>query len=89
MSEAHVHARKAAAALLMMAKTTSDRTVAAGLVDAAADLKDHAGELPPPLDPRAPDIQPPKGLRPRLEPGGIRWLCDKCTDAPSDSVVGS
>jgi hypothetical protein len=30
-----------------MAKTTSDPKVAAGLVDAAADLKDQAGELPP------------------------------------------
>ena len=42
------HARQAALALLKMAKTTSDPQVAAGLVEAAADLKDQAGELPPP-----------------------------------------
>jgi hypothetical protein len=41
------HARQAAAALLKMAKTTSDPRVAAGLVEAAADLKEQAGELPP------------------------------------------
>jgi hypothetical protein len=40
------HAREAAAALLKMAKTTSDAAVAAGLVEAAAKLKDEAGELP-------------------------------------------
>jgi hypothetical protein len=33
--------------LLKMAKTTSDPKVAVGLVEAAADLKDQAGELPP------------------------------------------
>jgi hypothetical protein len=43
------HARQAAAALLKMAKTTSDPKIAAGLVEAAADLKDQAGELPPPV----------------------------------------
>ena len=42
-----IHARQAALALLKMAKTTSDPKVAAGLVEAAADLKDQAGELPP------------------------------------------
>jgi len=41
------HARQAALALLKMAKTTSDPKVAAGLVEAAANLKDQAGELPP------------------------------------------
>ena len=41
------HARQAALALLKMAKTTSDPKIAAGLVEAAADLKDQAGELPP------------------------------------------
>jgi hypothetical protein len=35
-----------------MAKTTSDPKVAAGLIGAAADLKEQAGELPP-LDPEA------------------------------------
>ena len=35
-------------ALLKMAKTTSDPNIAAGLVEIAADLKDQAGELPPP-----------------------------------------
>jgi hypothetical protein len=42
------HTRQAAAALLKMAKTTSDPKLAARLVDLAADLKDQAGELPPP-----------------------------------------
>jgi len=46
------HARQAALALLKMAKTTSDPKVAAGLLDAAADLKDQAGELPPGLPER-------------------------------------
>ena len=50
------HARQAAAALLKMAKTTSDPRVAAGLVDVAADLKDQAGELPPPIIERLKDI---------------------------------
>jgi hypothetical protein len=40
-----------------MAKTTSDPDVVAGLVSAAADLKDQAGELPPPVSPKPPDIQ--------------------------------
>jgi hypothetical protein len=40
-----------------MAKTTSDPKVAAGLINAAADLKDQAGELPPPITATAPDIQ--------------------------------
>jgi hypothetical protein len=40
------HARRAVLALLKMAKTTTDPKVAAGLIDAAADLKDQAGELP-------------------------------------------
>lgn len=56
MSEIRFHARKAAEALLKMAKTTSDLNVAAGLIEAAADLKDQAGELPPPLEPKAPDL---------------------------------
>ena len=50
------HARQAAAALLKMAKTTSDPRVAAGLVAVAADLKDQAGELPPPIIERLKDI---------------------------------
>jgi hypothetical protein len=40
------HTREAAAALLKMAKSTSNPEVAAGLIRAAADLKDQAGELP-------------------------------------------
>lgn len=40
-------ARRAAVALLHMAKTTSDPKIAAGLISVAADLKDQAGELPP------------------------------------------
>jgi len=50
------HARQAAAALLKMASTTSDPKVAAGLVEAAADLKDQAGELPLPASVKAPDV---------------------------------
>jgi hypothetical protein len=42
LTETRYHARRAAAALLKMAKTTSD-------VEIAADLKDQAGELPPRL----------------------------------------
>jgi hypothetical protein len=49
VAENRFHARQAAAALLKMAKSTSDPKVAAGLVDVAADLKDQAGELPPPV----------------------------------------
>jgi hypothetical protein len=54
VSENRFHARQAAAALLKMAKTTSDPNVAAGLIE-AADLKDQAGELPPAIGPKAPD----------------------------------
>ena len=46
MAENHFHARQAAIALLKMAKATSDPMVAAGLVEAAADLKEQTGELP-------------------------------------------
>ena len=49
MSDNHFHSRKAAAALLKMARVTSDPDLAAKLVQAAADLKDQAGELPPPV----------------------------------------
>jgi hypothetical protein len=58
VSKNHYHAREAAAALLRMAKATSDRAVAAGLVEAAAKLKDEAGELSPPMSAKAPDVQP-------------------------------
>ena len=37
-------------ALLKMAKSTTDPDLAAKLVDVAADLKEHAGELPPDAD---------------------------------------
>jgi len=57
VAENHIHARRAAAALLKMAKTTSDPKVAAGLVEAAADLKEQAGELPPPISMKPPDVQ--------------------------------
>jgi hypothetical protein len=43
VSQNRYHARQAAAALLKMAKTTSDPRVAAGLVEAAADLKERTG----------------------------------------------
>jgi hypothetical protein len=51
------HARQAAAALLKMAKTTSDPKVAVGLIEAAADLKEQAGELPSPISIRPPDVR--------------------------------
>ena len=51
------HTRQAAVALLKMAKATSDPNVAARLIEAAAELKDQAGELPPPTSPQPPDIQ--------------------------------
>ena len=54
VSENRFHARQAALALLKMAMTTSDPKIAAGLVEAAADLKDQAGELPPSLSINAP-----------------------------------
>jgi hypothetical protein len=57
MSANRYHARQAAAALLKMAKTTSNQEIAARLVEAAAELKEQAGELPPPLSIRAPDVQ--------------------------------
>jgi hypothetical protein len=57
VAENRFHARRAAAALLKMAKTTSDPKVAAGLVEAAADLKDQAGELPPAISVKPPDVQ--------------------------------
>jgi hypothetical protein len=47
VSENRFHTRQAAAALLKMAKSTSDPELAASLVRAAADLKEQAGELPP------------------------------------------
>jgi len=56
VSDQHFHARQAAAALLKMAKTTSNLDMAAGLVQAAADLKDQAGELPPLIPAFAPDV---------------------------------
>jgi hypothetical protein len=58
VSENCYHAREAAAALLKLAKTTSDPAVAAGLIEAAANLKDHIGELPPLGSAKAPDVQP-------------------------------
>ena len=61
MSENRFHARQAALALLKMAKTTSDPKIVAGLVDAAAILKDQAGELPPP----APEVKPKRALDPQ------------------------
>jgi hypothetical protein len=48
VSRLRFHARQAAAALLKMARTSSEPKVVAGLVDAAAVLKEQAGELPPP-----------------------------------------
>jgi hypothetical protein len=45
----HYFARKAAAALIKFAKTTSDPRVAAALVEKAADMKDRLDGLPPRL----------------------------------------
>ena len=56
MSQNRFHTRQAALALLKMAKTTSDPKVAAALIEAAADLKDQAGELPLSIQTKAPDI---------------------------------
>ena len=50
------HTREAAVALLKMAKTVSDPQLAARLVEAAADLKEQAGELPKPSTVKAPDV---------------------------------
>jgi hypothetical protein len=58
VSKNYYHAREAAAALLKMAKTASDPAVAAGLIEAAAKLQDQAGDLPPPVSAKAPDVQP-------------------------------
>jgi hypothetical protein len=57
VSDKHFHTRGAAAALLKMAKSTSDPSVASGLIQAAADLKDQAGELPPSVDSAPPALQ--------------------------------
>jgi hypothetical protein len=40
-----------------MAKTTSDPKVAAGLIEAAANLKEQAGELPRAISVKPPDVQ--------------------------------
>jgi hypothetical protein len=57
MAQNRFHTRQAAVALLKMAQATTDPNVAARLVEAAAELKEQAGELPPPTSPKAPDIQ--------------------------------
>lgn len=57
VAENRFHTRQAAAALLKMAQATSDSTVSARLIEAAADLKEQAGELPPLTSPQAPDVQ--------------------------------
>ena len=51
------HIRRAAAAMLRMAQSTSDPVLAAKLIDLAAHLKEQAGELPVRLI-EAPDLQP-------------------------------
>ncbi len=56
MSNNRYHAREAAAALLKMAQTTSDPAVAVSLVDAAIQLKEQAGELPPPATQEPPTL---------------------------------
>lgn len=57
MAREHFHARLAAAALLKMAKLTSDPDLAAKLVTAAANLKEQAGELLPPVSIKPPGVQ--------------------------------
>jgi hypothetical protein len=56
MTKNRFHTRQAPAALLKMAQATSDKSVAARLIEAAANLQAQAGELPPPTS-AAPDIQ--------------------------------
>ena len=58
VSKNRYHAREAAAALLKMAKATSDPAVAVGLIEAASKLKDEAGELSPPVTVQPPDVYP-------------------------------
>jgi hypothetical protein len=55
VAETHFHARQAAAALLKLARTTSDPRVAAALIEAAADLKEQVGELSLPVSTKPPD----------------------------------
>jgi hypothetical protein len=57
VSKNRFHARQAAAALLKMARATSDPKVSAGLVRVAADLKEQAGELPPEISVKPPDVK--------------------------------
>ena len=58
MTQNRLHTRKAAAALLKMAQATTDLNVTARLVEAAAELKEQPGELPPPTSPKAPTSKP-------------------------------
>ena len=57
MSQSRFHAREAAAALLKMAKVSSDPALAGRLVEAASDLKDQVGEAPPPVSIKPPDVK--------------------------------
>ena len=57
MSENRFHARQAAAALLKLAKTTSDPNAATWSIKIAADLKEQVGELSPTTSIKAPDVQ--------------------------------
>jgi hypothetical protein len=57
MADNRFHTRQAAVALLKMAQATSDPAIAARLIEAAADLKDQAGDLPPPVSAKAPDVK--------------------------------
>jgi hypothetical protein len=57
VSKNHYHARLAAATLLKMAKASSDPAFVAGLVEAAADLKEQIGELAAPDTLKAPDVE--------------------------------
>jgi hypothetical protein len=56
VTQTRFHTRQAAAALLKMAKATTDPILAPRLIEAAADLKDQVGELPSAASPKAPDI---------------------------------
>ena len=69
--ENRFHARQAALALLMMARSTSDTEVAAKLVDIAASLKDQAGELPPQIGLRPPCVQMDLTPDGETAPGGM------------------
>jgi hypothetical protein len=58
MAENRFRRRQTAATLLKMAKaTTTDPTLAARFIEAAAYHQEQAGDLPPSISAKAPDVQ--------------------------------